>query len=718
VKTRARLALACLLACVSAASTTRAQNAPIGRVVRPRRPVPVRVTPAPAATNDDNRDLRARFGALRAERLACSPDADDQLRGIERAAASSSAEAIQWLAQLARDPGHACGGAPETGGATAAELRVALARGLAMHSDDATARAALVALLDPPPNTAGDDHTREPEAIARLEMARRIAALALAQAADATKVEKLLQLARDGGTASAAATAALVAFPPTGTSSWVRSPSPHSIRLAAQLGERRAAGMLLETARGHDVESRAAAIEALGSLGDARVIALALDVKSEDDARLRLAAAYALVQLGAPEAARAVEALLSEDSMVARALPLAETAHGPGVVRALAARAASAVDPAVRSEAIVGLGRDPGPEGVEALEALAVDSRMRAEAMDALARSPSGNAMPSLEKLAAVPALRRDAVRAYVVRALVRGETSDGMNRTLDALASAADARDRAVGVFGRAALGRGDAAAAMDDRDPAVRRAAYAAALGRGGADVRVGLLARRAREEDPAARAVLGGALGGPLDQRDPEGVLSTRDLLSCARAGGADAPLCALAFARRAGEAEAPETDALLASRDPILRAHVARGLGLSADPTRAGRLAAAYAREIDPLVRRAIVRGLGSSREVPSAATILTLASRCDPDARARWIAGHVLHGAPVEDAASDDVAWVRLVDATGEPGGAGLTGALWSDDGAAVPIAFDADGDALVVVPAGTARLLLAPPLPAAYVGAR
>jgi hypothetical protein len=400
--------------------------------------------------------------------------------------------------------------------------------------------------------------------------------------------------------------------------------------------------------------------------------------------------------------------------MVARALPLAETAHGPGVVRALAARAASAVDPAVRSEAIVGLGRDPGPEGVEALEALAVDSRTRAEAMDALARSPSGNAMPSLERLAMVPALRRDAVRAYVVRALVRGETSDGMNRRLDALASAADPRDRAVGVFGRAALGRGDATAAMDDPDPGVRRAAYAAALGRGRADARVSLLARRAREEDPAARAVLGGA----LTQGDPEGVLSTRELLSCAHAGGADAPLCALAFARRAGEAEAPEIDALLASRDPILRAHVARGLGLSADPTRAGRLAAAYAREIDPLVRRAIVRGLGGSREVPSAATTLTLASRCDPDARARWIAAHVLHGAPVEDAASDDVAWVRLIDARGEPGAAGLTGALWSDDGAAVPIAFDADGDALVVVPAGTARLLLAPPLPAAYVGAR
>jgi hypothetical protein len=138
----------------------------------------------------------------------------------------------------------------------------------------------------------------------------------------------------------------------------------------------------------------------------------------------------------------------------------------------------------------------------------------------------------------------------------------------------------------------------------------------------------------------------------------------------------------------------------------------------DPTRAGRLAAADAREIDPLVRREIVRGLAGSREVPSASATLTLASRCDPDTRARWIAGRILRGAPVEDAASDDVVWVRVIDASGEPGGAGLTGALWSDDGAAVPIAFDADGDALVVVPAGTARLLLAPPLPAAYVGAR
>jgi hypothetical protein len=288
------------------------------------------------------------------------------------------------------------------------------------------------------------------------------------------------------------------------------------------------------------------------------------------------------------------------------------------------------------------------------------------------------------------------------------------MNRTIETLARAADARDRAVGVFGGAALGRTDPTLAMEDADPAVRRAAYAAALAHATAPARAALLARRVHEEDPAGRAVLAGA----LVQGDPEGVISTRELLACARAGGADAPLCALAFAQRAGEAEAPEIDALLASRDPIVRAHVARGLGLSADPTHAGRLAAAYAREIDPLVRRAIVRSLQGSREAPSATATLALASRCDPDTRARWIASRLLRGAPVEDPATDDVAWIRLVDAAGEPGGARMTGALWSDDGAAVPIAFDADGDALVAIAAGTARLLLAPQLPAAYVGAR
>jgi hypothetical protein len=60
----------------------------------------------------------------------------------------------------------------------------------------------------------------------------------------------------------------------------------------------------------------------------------------------------------------------------------------------------------------------------------------------------------------------------------------------------------------------------------------------------------------------------------------------------------------------------------------------------------------------------------------------------------------------------------VVDAMGEPAGAHMTGTLWSEDGAAVPIAFDADGDALVAIAAGAARLLLAPELPAAYVGAR
>ena len=67
----------------------------------------------------------------------------------------------------------------------------------------------------------------------------------------------------------------------------------------------------------------------------------------------------------------------------------------------------------------------------------------------------------------------------------------------------------------------------------------------------------------------------------------------------------------------------------------------------------------------------------------------------------------------------DIAWIHLTDASGRPPtGAAATGALLRADGLAVPIAFDSDGDALVPgVPAGSARLVLAPRLDAAYVGA-
>jgi hypothetical protein len=642
-----------------------------------------------------------------ATRLILSNDPDERLRGLERAEALGGADAVGLLAR-ARDASL---------GRNDGRFEVAVARGLAMHADDPAARTALVAIVEPPAaaRVAHDDDGRDPERALRVEMARSIAALALAQAGDASKLEKLAAIARGTGAGAAAAEGALVAFPASLAMTTERL-TPRAMHLLARMGDRRTAGALLEAARSRDLETRAAAIESLAELGDARVLEVARSVKSDDDPRLRMAAATAFVTLGAAEAAGAVEQLLADDLTAGRGLALATGTHGPGLVRALAAQASVTTDHAVRAEAIEALGRDPTAEGIEALVALARDGAVQVESLGAIARSPSGAAMRAIEALAADAGSRRSAVRAYVVRALARGERSDAVEGVMGSLGRSRDPRDRALGVFARVALGEETATTWLEDGDPLVRRAAAMAASSKRAwtAGVREALLARRERENDPATRAVLATALGFDPPERD---LASTESWLACAEAGGADAPLCALAFARRARPNNEAQLTQLLASQDPILRAHTARGLALGNDPTRSGRLAEAYRYEVAPLVRRAIVTGLARSpRAVPSVANVLAFAAHLDPDATVRWIASRALANEPVADGSDEtDVAWLRLVDAAGSPPPVGATGALLRADGLAIPVVFDSDGDALVPgTPAGQARLVLAPQLGAAY----
>src|SRR5262249_9941850 len=149
---------------------------------------------------------------------------------------------------------------------------------------------------------------------------------------------------------------------------------------------------------------------------------------------------------------------------------------------------------------------------------------------------------------------------------------------------------------------------AALGDRAPEVRCAAALASLASRDAHARRALLAQLAKEPDPRAQQALAAGLG----DGDAEAQVPTLPLLDRAGAGGAGGARAAMAFARRAGDgdAEAAKVDALLAARDPVLRAHVARGLGASASPSATGRLASAYAYEADATVRRALVSALAA------------------------------------------------------------------------------------------------------------
>ena len=200
-------------------------------------------------------------------------------------------------------------------------------------------------------------------------------------------------------------------------------------------------------------------------------------------------------------------------------------------------------------------------------------------------------------------------------------------------------------------------------------------------------------------------------------PTSVLTQR-----AGAGGPDAPIAAFALARRSDEALVPQVDALVHSRDPVLRAQAARGLGLAGAPDAAGRLTQAYAWEADARVRRAIVSALAirAAQGAPGAEAIregvLALAARLDPDSVTRWTAETAAVSSPasmrVDPAGDREVAWIRLVAADGAAPALDRTALLVPSGAVALPIVFDDEGYALVPgVSRGEARLRLAPDPP-------
>jgi hypothetical protein len=241
--------------------------------------------------------------------------------------------------------------------------------------------------------------------------------------------------------------------------------------------------------------------------------------------------------------------------------------------------------------------------------------------------------------------------------------------------------------------------------------------AMGAGGtregrdADIHDVLLRRVAMEPDEPTRVVL---CAGLVDG-DQSATLSTSNLIDRAEGGGADAPLAALAVSRRVEEAPSPVVDNLLASRDPVLRAHAARGLGESGAPNAVGRLARAYLWEADADVRRAIVRALGTAAAFTSGEgrETLALAASLDPDAITRIAARRALSGAPDSTPLPvREVAWIKLSPAESAALPRNETALLIRSDGLAIPIAFDDDGYALVFgLPPGDLRLRLAPRLP-------
>ena len=665
-------------------------------------------------------DLRAHFGVDIADRLMKSGDDGDRLRGLQRAAAVRSPESIALLERSVEQNGVA---------RTDSRGAIEVARALAGSASDAKARAALQTLVTmqwplgsmhaptTAPGAALDLATTEAEHVARLALARQIAALALASAADAKTTEQLLSSVKSNGVAHGAAAAALVAYPPSAAGVFTNAnvASVNVVRLVSQLGDLRALDAVRASARSTDPLLRAASILALGEMGDMRALDLARPALKERDARVRAAATETLVLLGVPDALKAVELLIGDDATALAGMRLAERVSSDGIVNALAARGAVSADIVIRSEAAFALGRSSSGLAVRALVALLKDPTLHADIANAIARSPSADAIAALEAMAATPIYVRLASRAYVTRALLREERSSRLEAVLAQLAASKDGRDRAVGVFGQVALGERDVGVAITDPDPRVRRAGAMASLALGpDAATRATLLARLSVEADAPTRSVL--AIG--LIDGDPDARVPTLALIDLAESPAPEGALATLALARRGDEAEDSKVDALLSSRDPILRAHAARGLGMSSSKDAVGRLASAYAYEGEAYVRRAIIlamtRRTGDDASALQRTATLDLAARLDPDRVVRMTATRALARLPpVPLPGIHEVAWLHLTTPDGQLPPDGIAGSVMRADGLAAPCAFDDEGYALVPgVPAGDAQLVLAPRLPA------
>lgn len=303
------------------------------------------------------------------------------------------------------------------------------------------------------------------------------------------------------------------------------------------------------------------------------------------------------------------------------------------------------------------------------------------------------------------------AARAYFVRRLVRGARSEVLDALLARLSASTSATDRVVGIEAAVALGEKAVGDALRDPDARVRAAAAMGAAARLDAPASDALIAQLRVEPDAVTRTVL--ALG--LLRGDGRDGVPGSFLLERLQTGAPDAPLAALALARRSRGTVPAYVASLLASRDPVMRAHVARGLGECDAPDASGLLGAAYQDEPEAIVRDAIIRALARRPPPigPGAEGALTLAATLDPDPRIRAVAERALRGTPMEPCArTPEVAWLSLVPAEGAALPVRATASLVDDSGVALPIAFDDDGLALEPgVAPGPYRLRLAPRVP-------
>ncbi|WP_437924953.1 HEAT repeat domain-containing protein [Sorangium sp. So ce291] len=710
------LGLAAALATTALAGAAAPQ--PVARTARA--PQVEESSGAPAAAEPGASPLRGSLGVPVAERLLASSDPEARLRGIERlgsigteAAINALLAALEQGAPAARDP----------------KARLAAVRALAPHAPRDSVRQLLSREL-----AEGGAPARS-AASPLGELLRGTAALALARSGDKRALAALVNAIVQGGAAGEAAARALKAHPPASLQLLLGSRKrlePALVAFLGELGDLRALAALRPMLEGGDRAAQVAAARALARLGDEAALAKARAWLRKPEPGLLEASAEVLVHLGAPEAPDAVAALLGSELARLEGLRLAELAPAERLVPALA-RALPLLPEDARPRAVAAIGRAGGAEAARQLRRLSIERpELATAAAFALATAPGAEARAAVAEMIDGPRAAKDAdlrrlgLRAGVVRGLVLRDAPEALEgRLLAALAAPRGSSDRAVAAFGAVALGLRDAREVVGACTPAScdRAAVHAAARG---------ALARG--ERALAALAPLFAELAAPGGGAAPDaaaisagvallaaprgGAVATSRLAALAEAGGPLAPLAARALAARDDEVIRGRLKRLLEGSDPVVRAHVALGLGSDPMPDSVSLLARAYRFEDDAAVRRAIVRGLSRRAEVQRR-RVLEAARDLDPDEGVRALARAALSGVDrraldAPSALATGVVWVAIVpnDRSAAASASSRPARLVRPDGLAVPVVADPDGVLLVPgVPPGVSSVLLAPAAP-------
>ncbi|MFO0756312.1 MAG: HEAT repeat domain-containing protein [Byssovorax sp.] len=545
----------------------------------------------PAEKRAEPASVRERFGVPAAVKLLGSDDAGERLRGVLRLGAIGTPEAVDALVEqmelgssLGRDP----------------RARLEAVRALAPFTKKDNVRQLLT--REATDTGAGDSRGAQSPLAGVI---RGTAALALARGGDKKSLVSLVNALLQNNAVSEAAARALRAAPPPTLDPFLEGRKKLTPALATFLGDAgdlRAIERLRAMLEEPDPAYQVAGIVALARLGDESVLPAARGWLSKTDPRFRKAAAEVLLLLGAPQADAAVTALFSNDATREDGLRLALLVPSPAFAAPLAAEL-GAFPEALRPRVVAAIGRAGGPKAAEALADLLGKPEHALAAAYALALAPGEAARAALEKGLADPARKGDArrlvLRAAIVRALARGDAPRGLGAALDGALAAEAPADRAVAAFGLVATGALPLADLLERACPPkgcdvalLAAAARGALAGRAeGLDALSAVLTRelgraqagdgeRSAGERPSL-AILAAQVA--LLARPDGGSLPTSLLATWAESGGPLAPLAARALPSRDDETLRSRIKRLLEGNDPVVRAHVALGLGRDPEPS---------------------------------------------------------------------------------------------------------------------------------------